>query len=304
MSRRISQHLRCGWTLIELVVVIAVIALLGSLLMVGIDGSRATSRRVQCQNNMRQIGIATHSYLATRSSLPSPPSGGSFLVYMLPFLEQGQLFDQIRTTTDPFKKGTLFESPAIYLCPSDGDRSNHPDRFKSANYVGNAGTGELRNGLYGVFGNPFRGVRVTEVSDGTSNTALASECLPSANTDNRRKVFHTTSETLDFFELQRQIRLLASLNVSVPTTEIFGRGRPWVDGNLPYTHYHHAMLPNESSGYNGNIVATGLYSASSEHSNGVNLVRLDGSVAFVSNDIDEKVWWSLGSRKTGEVAAD
>lgn len=304
MSHPSRNGFRCGLTLIELIVVIAVIALLASLLMVGVLRSRSTARSVHCQNNLRQIGIATQSLLVVKPSLPKPPEGGSLLVHLLPFMEQGPLFDQIRATPNGILKGTQFVPPAIYLCPSDGQQGGQPTTYKAANYVGNAGTGELRGGLDGVFGDPYHGVRPAEIVDGTSNTALVSECLSSANTDNRRKVFHTSNETLNFFELQQQIRLQASLNVSVPTSNMAGRGRPWIDGNLHHTNYHHAMLPNESSGFNGNFVATGLYSASSEHSNGVNLVRLDGSVDFVSNDIAEMVWWSMGSRNGREVRSD
>ncbi len=294
------QHRR-GLTLVELVAVISIISLLASLLMMGIAASRANSRRLYCQNNMRQIGIATQSLLTAQSALPNPPEGGSFLVQLLPFLEQRKLYDQIQAEPDRILKQTSFEPPAIFICPSDGELGNHPGRAKAANYVGNAGRGAVRYGLDGLFGDPYRRVRVAEVTDGTSNTALVSECLAAGNTDNRRKLFDTIVETLDFSDLQRQIRLQATLNVSVPSSTIAGRGRPWVDGNLHHTSYHHAMLPNESSGINGNSISQGLYSASSEHSRGVNLLRLDGSIEFVSEEITENVWWALGSRNGKEV---
>src|SRR6185295_19508867 len=96
---------RQGFTLIELLVVIAIIAVLVALLIPAIVSSREASRRLQCQNNLKQLGIAAHAYHdAARSfppgmdqqNFPAAPSyrGVSLVVYLLPYLEYRSLREQ------------------------------------------------------------------------------------------------------------------------------------------------------------------------------------------------------------------
>ncbi len=120
-----------GFTLIELLVVIAIIGVLMGLLLPAVQSIRESARRTSCSNNMRQIGLAMHNYESSHRRLPpgftatvgpggdvSPGWGWGY--YILPYLEQGNLFD---TRIDPNQSvtssGLLSQKVVTYMCPSD-----------------------------------------------------------------------------------------------------------------------------------------------------------------------------------------
>ena len=140
-----------GFTLIELLVVIAVIAVLIALLLPGVQAAREAARRMQCTNNLKQIGLALHNYHASWNSFPvgflyayqgvlpnSSPSQyrWSALAQMAPFLEQANLFNALNFDFPiahmPTDKSALFwpyfeanttvmaTHVAMFVCPSDG----------------------------------------------------------------------------------------------------------------------------------------------------------------------------------------
>ncbi len=128
---------RCGFTLVELLVVIAIIGILVALLLPAVQSAREAARRMQCQNNLKQIGLALHNYEVANKSFP-PGSywygtnydayRGSILVLLLPHMEQQNLFDQfdytVRIDDQTFPDTTLLGSTIIptYVCPSDNNK--------------------------------------------------------------------------------------------------------------------------------------------------------------------------------------
>ncbi|MEN6366630.1 MAG: DUF1559 domain-containing protein [Thermoguttaceae bacterium] len=136
---------RRGFTLIELLVVITIIGILIGLLIPAVQAAREAGRRAQCLNNLRQIGLALHSYHTTRECLPpgnlyqtagqcpgsgSEPSGsesissGNWLIAILPHIEQPALANSYNwkyTSVSPKNKTFRETTVAVYICPSDID---------------------------------------------------------------------------------------------------------------------------------------------------------------------------------------
>jgi prepilin-type N-terminal cleavage/methylation domain-containing protein len=193
-----------GFTLIELLVVIAIIAVLVGLLVPAVQKVRAAAARLQCQNNLKQIGLACHTYESANGSLPpgagSRPSGASnspsTLALILPYVEQDntyKLFDFTQDVNNTAANAAARDQEVkLHLCPSDPSGATTLDPGGSgkpvgrSNYVGNLGTtadqhstDPARAGIFNFtvnsVGQVTSTVRLTDVKDGTSQTAMWSE---------------------------------------------------------------------------------------------------------------------------------
>ena len=193
-----TRRPRAAFTLIELLVVIAIIGILIALLLPAVQKIREAAARAQCQNNLKQIGLALHNYHDANGKFPpgwvgngaSPNMSYGWPVFILPYVEQGPLYDRISPTTRTL--GTVFKQdvPALqlsdktYLCPSDSGtqgslNDNRPFTkavsgqtifIARSNYPGNAGDYNFPGVLY-----QDSAVKITDISDGTSNTLLVGE---------------------------------------------------------------------------------------------------------------------------------
>ena len=187
-----------GFTLVELLVVISIIAVLMALLLPAVQNSRESARRLQCKNNLKQLGIALHNYAETHLFLP-PGAGGtsgsgsngerlSGSAFLLPQLEQAALWKRIKQA--PLQggpaDGASFPNPPadlpILLCPSNSLPQKLPTGSARRAYVfcvGDAAVSfnnltPLTNETRGAFGwRACRGFR--DLTDGTTNTVLMSE---------------------------------------------------------------------------------------------------------------------------------
>jgi prepilin-type N-terminal cleavage/methylation domain-containing protein/prepilin-type processing-associated H-X9-DG protein len=195
-----------GFTLLELVVVVAIIAVLIGLLLPAVQKAREAGFRASCGNNLRQFGLALHQYHGDRHALPPgvnsttvlPPglnydqAHTSWLVRLLPYVEQGALAEDARRSAPlplpaPFRGGRLPGGPhqglgtvvAAFGCPSDGRvRSTHDwlgMEVALTSYVGVQGRNRAR--VDGVLYWESR-VRLSDVTDGTSCTLAAGERPP------------------------------------------------------------------------------------------------------------------------------
>jgi prepilin-type N-terminal cleavage/methylation domain-containing protein len=192
---------RSGFTLVELLVVIAIIGVVIGLTLAAVQRVRASAARTQCANNVRQLGLAIHNYHAAHHHLPPGMTlnGGraaepylSWLARILPHLEQDAIWRQVE---DAYRRDKNFLSPVhaarstvvpIFICPLDGrigspasfDVTYHPVAYTS--YLGVVGRNAgIADGLLYMDSRH----RLTDATDGTSNTLLVGERPPSAALD-------------------------------------------------------------------------------------------------------------------------
>ena len=187
-----------AFTMIELLVVIAIIGVLIALLLPAVQAARESARRMQCNNNLMQLGIAVKNYEQNFGMLPSGtanetgpirnvPIGNhvGWIPRLLPFVEQNALYNEInfdKGVYDPEnREAWLSKTPAVFCCPSDGNAwysqksSNHP---KSANYMACHGGTEtpIDADNDGVFFLNSK-LRSRDIPDGTSNTIFFGESV-------------------------------------------------------------------------------------------------------------------------------
>ncbi len=198
------QARRKAFTLIELLVVIAIIAILIALLLPAVQQAREAARRTQCKNNLKQIGLAMHNYhdihrvfppSAVRSSRhPADDSVWAWGVMILPQLEQAPLFQQLapnnprsflEALSDPVVLSLVQQPLAAYRCPSStGPNLNdhHPMdpaganvQVSLSNYVGSMGVESASGSPSAGILHTHSSVRIRDITDGTSNTFLVGE---------------------------------------------------------------------------------------------------------------------------------
>lgn len=333
-----SIGLDAGFTITELLVSLSVMSVLMALLLPAVQQARATSRRVQCLNNLRQLAVGTTSfegaygYLPGGCGSPTPfepavaPGALSAHAMLLPFVEQSNLYHRLNLQESglgwyPFPQsvdatGGTLPVVSVFQCPDDGVTS------AGNSYRFCVGRGKILNdggAMSCICGMSEQGVRriyrpsFAAIVDGLSNTALAAESLRGDNDD---AFFTQRRDSLDLIdpwplvtafiaadpEMAAATCLGASSAANTNSVHVSNAGATWVLSGNAYTWYSHVLPPNSSVSdctASGSKMNVGVVTTRSLHREGANVAMADGSVEFVSNAIDLTVWRKLGARDDG-----
>jgi prepilin-type N-terminal cleavage/methylation domain-containing protein/prepilin-type processing-associated H-X9-DG protein len=288
---------RTGFTLIELLVVIAIIGILIALLLPAVQKARESAARVQCQNNLKQMGLACHAYHDANRRLPpgyiatgtSTSPGWGWAAYLLPYLEEQNLYRQIDFSRPVETQPIIEKIVTVFLCPSDASATDpfavtdlSYDKICLAApscYAATCGSDASEvdaptgNGIF------YRNskTRFADITDGTSNTTMLGD--------------RAWADTQGIW-------------AGVPTGAVTrpGARNPWTSSTGPaqalvLVHNNWINITTDADG--------GLDDFSSKHTDGANLLFADGSVRFLYGiTLDGPVhlaFWAMGTRAGGEV---
>ncbi|MFO0950286.1 MAG: DUF1559 domain-containing protein [Isosphaeraceae bacterium] len=312
MTRRTSATSwacrRSGFTLVETLVVVAVVGLLPMLTFSAVQAAREASRRASCSANLRQLGIALSSYSAAVGSLPhsvNAQRGYSVHSMILPYLDARVIFNSINFSLETHDRENRTARSAVvgtFLCPSD-DASGRP----YSNYVITMGYGhQLRRAeLNGVFARPpAPPTSLADVPDGTSNTVMMSESVIGLGGKTPYKplgsVFRTPQKLDAAGEFDQFLAVCRGMGPA-EGHRYGGKGTSWIQSGYSFTYYNHNLLPQEKSCSNGGLTFEGAWTASAFHPSGVNVLFADGRVRFVGGTVALPVWRAVATRAGGET---
>lgn len=329
-----------GFTLIELLVVIAIIAVLIALLLPAVQQAREAARRSQCKNNMKQIGLAFHNYHDTLTVFPMGVAWNdmpNWRIALLPYLDQAPLYNALPGIN--LGRGFWSHSPGtaptigygsgndalrgllinVYQCPS----SSLPPFSGAAlawygmqvDYVGvmgtypdplNRTTGQV--GCAGVIGcsadnpcnqgllPPFASKRIRDCTDGVSNTILVAEQSGAVNGSERSANY--LGGFYGYANVGSGNWTSGSALESLPT------GQCWYPGGITTIRYS----PNAYTKSAPATPAAGQYSSNtvinSFHVGGVHALLADGSVRFISDNVNFGTLQNLSARDDGQVIGE
>ncbi|MDO4571309.1 MAG: DUF1559 domain-containing protein [Planctomycetia bacterium] len=308
---------RKGFTLVELLVVIAIIGLLVGLLLPAVQNVRESARRLQCTNNLKNVGLACHSYVAQMKCYP-PANGaekdyGSGLgnrayglfVYLLPYMEQDALYQMIDFEVSPCSLYNKSPRPAqlttvvpAYICPSYArawtcteEVSYKYGALTTYNGVGGAVRKSTENGLYKLS---------KQISSGYGDLPTNGMfCWSNTGKGVKAEIPDGASNTFMVGEFTQRD--------SNDTSEA-GNVRPWIVGDNEgkgmysykvMTYSLNAQVERYSGGVPFNYLAFG-----SHHPTGGSFLRADGSADFYSDRISLVVLKNLSTRNGKESDLD
>jgi prepilin-type N-terminal cleavage/methylation domain-containing protein/prepilin-type processing-associated H-X9-DG protein len=289
---------RRGFTMIELLTVVAIIAILIALLLPAVQSARETARRVQCEKNLLQLGIAMGNYASTHHVFPpgvvndkgpisNLPRGYhvGWAVQILPFIEQGNIYRRIDFRQGVYaqaNQSTLSHSIYVFLCPSDSWAGQMS--YMGCHHEVEAPIHADNHGM--LYLNSH--VAYDDIVDGPAYTILVGESVGSA--------------TLGWASGTRATLRNGGHRLNEPD--------PWATmwrSPSPYLHTNPDLQDPDtdtSAEQGGGLTSYYVGGFSSHHPQGVNFLFCDGSARFLKVSIDQQVLRRLANRADGEVIGD
>jgi prepilin-type N-terminal cleavage/methylation domain-containing protein/prepilin-type processing-associated H-X9-DG protein len=301
----VGKPTKRAFTLVEVLVVIAIIGVLVGLLLPAVQAARETARRMQCANNLHQMGIALHAYHDVHRRFPAGvvyPNRVMWTAQILPQLEQSPLYSTL-DFSQPFDDGNQPNGRAcaqflnVYRCPSSGSPEHVSvqgiaDRVPSDYLAVASGTAKLDFGQSNLIvgrknqdGCLFVNspTRMSSILDGTSQSLALGETL-----------FSTTVTGPDVTGTFQIID-----HWYIGTGDMGDTGGDWIaeasealgsTGVAPNNFQDSSIMIDEKE-----------IAFASQHHGGVQFVYADGHVALLPNSIDRQVYSALGTRAGNEV---
>ena len=331
----------CGFTLVELLVVIAIIGILIALLLPAVQAAREASRRMSCQNNLKQLGLALQGHATAWGSFPAgigktPQTSFSAHAMILPYLEGQTLHKMIdleeplmlggggSATVNPVQANAARTVVSVFLCPSDNAEPRFseflnfsaPDETSGGtNYMVCGGSGtetyyDLRYPSDGAFWQESS-VRFRDIQDGTSHTMVFSESLLGNSCDINGP---TPEDPKRYMANMCNQHSLSSEGPGLsgivnPDVESIVAGATYWRGCRGATwiwgrqqvNTFSAYMPPNTSVPDMAARGIGFFAARSNHPGGVNAVFADGSVRFINETIPLEIWRASSTRASGEI---
>lgn len=324
-----------GFTLVELLVVIAIIGVLVGLLLSAVQAARESSRKMSCQNNLKNICLACLSYESARGSLPPGSTinkvrrrnGLSWHVDLLPYLENDPLQSEIKRQVDDFRRTDPDRQPPniyelqqvnevripIYGCPSDDEvvDNRNGEGLAGSSYAGVSGSAASRgdeerfvgdeSGICGAVN--FDGVfypgsktRLRQIEDGTSTTLLVGERWYQLRAWTAGAYWpppQASSELADSPVPDSCMSAVKNVDAQIP-----------LNASLAAVGYYKGHEDDDRPGSapaGRKIVGYNNLPFGSFHPGGVNVGAVDGSVHFMNDSVDVKIFVAIASRDGAEV---
>ena len=304
---------KSAFTLVELLVVIAIIGILIALLLPAVQAAREAARRMQCANHLKQCSLALLNYESTHGVFPPGGlcyNGLSWNVFILPYIEKQQIYDQISFAEGPFngppnREGPMKSIIALnkiddFLCPStDLVYASHPSatlqnptrKTYTSHYYGISGPKGIKPD-----GTMYPGEELSHTHGGFATTGVLRRVTVD---DKETKLSEITDGTSNTFLIGEITKMFWAPN----NTFYGGDGANWLRGVAwPSTNYDGlSAAKNLSVGINMPSDRFNDMAFYSDHPGGAQFSRCDGSTNFVNEDISIRVYKATGSMNQDEL---